>query len=270
MSLSIYKEEIYIKKRLCSVITAMILLICSTVFVFASETEEVTWGDFLTQHGITLGEQPEVSYTTVSTGSIMTYSDNGSSAVRIKNPLSNGEVEEYLIVGMELADDEIQPTSFTANANARNTFLRTIVPSEIQNAPILLYVRTEYTMNANNPGCLNPKSITFSYSINDSTFISAPLISCIYDVRGKPIYGNDPEVPAYGWFGYDGISVYYQVQCSVASPTAEISYTASKTYPSGHYIAAAYDFGQDTISVSGQISTTSGTKNFSFQTFSHY
>lgn len=256
----------HMKKMLLSI---LIVVLIGSSSVFADETQDITWGEFMAQHGIMLDEQSKVSYTKLSSDDIVTYSDNGNSTVWVKNVLSNGEAEEYLITGLDLAKDEIQPVYFNANLNARASFLRTFVPSELQNAPILLFVRTELTVHPSNPGYINPRSITFSYSINGNQFVAAPLISCIYDVHGQPIYGNDPEVPANGWFGYNGINVYYQVQCSVASPTAEISYSASKTYPSGHYIAWAYGFGDTLISVSGQISTTSGVKNFSFETWAH-
>lgn len=48
--------------------------------MFAGETQDITWGEFMAQHGIMLDEQSEVSYTKLSSDDIVTYSDNGNSA----------------------------------------------------------------------------------------------------------------------------------------------------------------------------------------------
>ena len=247
----------------------MVVLIRSNS-IFADEIKNLTWEEFMMQHGIMLNEQSEVLYTKLFSGNIMVHFDDGESVIVVKNLLTDGKMEEYLITGLDFVNDEIQPVCFNANSNARASFSRTFVPSELQNAPILLFVRTELTVHPTNPGYINPRSVTFSYSINGNQFVAAPLINCIYDVHGQPICGNDPEVPAIGWFDYNGTNVYYQIKCSVASPTAEISYSASKVYPNGHYIACEYGFGGTSIAVSGQITTTSGVKNFNFETIAHY
>lgn len=139
---------------------------------------------------------------------------------------------------------------------------KTLPPSLLAGAPIIIDITAYYTRSPHSNVCINPTGMRFSYVKTDSlataTSISVEFwaTGLIKDNNGDSVGNNDPV----GGYNEGGFAT-YTVTASAAMPVEAQVYSAYRSFPGDYYIWVI-GVGTAYFQVYGSVSTTSGMKSF--------
>lgn len=247
-------------------------LICLmwSCYVYANNHTESDIYAFMQECGIDINETTEWKYAVVGENedslSILN-SNNLSNSLFVCTENAEGEVTESLIVGLEEQGMNFVPVDFeTSNSLARDGHWN-YVPSELNQAPIILIVQTHYTHRDGYSTIINPSGFTVRYnrSTEGNSTASVVNVTGVYEVAGPPFYGLtsiNTDVPGYPYvWQFDRVE--YLLERTFNSMTEGVSYTATKVFPEGYAMKVDSGLGFTRMTTYGQVITTSGqTKTF--------